>query len=270
MNRMSIDPLLASQLKDKYNAEGTVLRRAQLRMLEMLIFIDTICKKNNLTYWLDGGTLLGAVRHGGFIPWDDDTDICMPAKDAEKFKHIMLTEYPNTDFVLQCKETDNGYFGAWYVLRDKNSEYIQNSKLHNKRQYRGLQVDIFIVEDQVNDVFWHFSLLYQKVIDKFLNTSNSLFFSAIFAKPLYYIFHLFLIPIFRITSKRSAFYSMPYGSIWKYKLNKKSIYPLSQCTFENYDFFAPGNYDQYLKTEFGNWQDIPQNIWNHQANIVLK
>ena len=153
---------------------------------------------------------------------------------------------------------------------DKNSEYIQNSKLHNKRQYRGLQVDIFIVEDQVNDVFWNFSLLYQKVIDKLLNTSNSLFFSTIFVKPLYHVFHSFLIPLFRITSKRNVFYKMPYGSIWKYKLKKESIYPLSQCTFEKYDFCIPGNYDQYLKTEFGNWQNIPQNIWNHQATIVLK
>ena len=54
----------------KYNGEGTQLRKAQLCMLNILVEIDKICRKHNIPYWLDSGTLLGAVRHGGFIPWD--------------------------------------------------------------------------------------------------------------------------------------------------------------------------------------------------------
>lgn len=267
---MRIDTTIANQLKEKYNADGTILRRAQLRMLEMLLFIDSICQENHLTYWLDSGTLLGAIRHDGFIPWDDDADICMPQKDAEKFKQIILKNYPDHKFALQCKETDKGYFGAWYILRDKESEYIQNSKLHNKRFFRGLQVDIFIVEDHTNNVFWHCALLYQKIIDKILNTSDSLSLSAIFANPLYHFFHSILIPFFRITSHKKNYYKMSYGSIWKYKLKKESIFPITKCKFEEYNFCIPSDYDEYLKTEFGNWEDIPQNIWTHQANIIFK
>ncbi|MBD5280217.1 MAG: hypothetical protein HDS35_06710 [Bacteroides sp.] len=76
-----IDPKLQAELRAKYNPEGSDLRKAQLRMLSLLIFLDKVCKDNNLEYWLDSGTLIGAARHGGFIPWDDDCDIEMMEKD---------------------------------------------------------------------------------------------------------------------------------------------------------------------------------------------
>ena len=73
-----------------YNGEGTLLRQAQLRMLNILLEVDKICRKNNLSYWIDYGTLLGAVRHKGYIPWDDDIDISMPSDDYKKFTEIAI------------------------------------------------------------------------------------------------------------------------------------------------------------------------------------
>ena len=66
-----------------YNTDGTMLRKQQERMFEMLCVIDDICVKNEINYWLSGGTLLGAVRHGGFIPWDDD-EYKIAMEDLEK------------------------------------------------------------------------------------------------------------------------------------------------------------------------------------------
>jgi len=60
------------------------VKEAQNTMLKLLLAFDKICQENQLTYWLDHGTLLGAVRHQGFIPWDDDLDVSMPREDYEK------------------------------------------------------------------------------------------------------------------------------------------------------------------------------------------
>ena len=70
-----IDQEIQAKLREKFNPDGSMLRKQQLRMLEILLYIDKVCKENNINYWLSSGTLLGAVRHGGFIPWDDDLDI---------------------------------------------------------------------------------------------------------------------------------------------------------------------------------------------------
>ncbi len=67
--------------REKYNPDGSRLRCLQLGMLEILKYIDKVCSENNISYWLSSGTCLGAVRHGGFIPWDDDVDIEMLRPD---------------------------------------------------------------------------------------------------------------------------------------------------------------------------------------------
>ena len=63
-----IDEKFKEELKMKYNPDGSSLRKAQLRMLEILLFVDKVCKAHNIEYWIEGGTLLGAVRHVGFVP----------------------------------------------------------------------------------------------------------------------------------------------------------------------------------------------------------
>ena len=76
-----IDATIQQQLRERFNPEGSMLRKQQQRMLEILLHIDEVCTEHNIKYWLSSGTLLGAVRHGGFIPWDDDLDIEMLKED---------------------------------------------------------------------------------------------------------------------------------------------------------------------------------------------
>ena len=100
------------------------LRECQLKQLSILKEVDRICRKYNLIYWLDGGTLLGAIRHKGFIPWDDDLDIAMPIDDFEKFKKIVQKELPESLF-FQTKETDPSTPHHFAKIRDLNSFFVE-------------------------------------------------------------------------------------------------------------------------------------------------
>ena len=129
-----IDAKLQQSLRERFNPEGSMLRRQQLRMLEILLYVDKVCKEHNIRYWLSSGTLLGAVRHGGFIPWDDDLDIEMLREDYEKFVKV----FPNNeDFALQTLYTDPNYFNGFAKVRDLHSQ-ISEFELDRHYKYRGL------------------------------------------------------------------------------------------------------------------------------------
>ena len=114
----------------------------QNKILEILkIFIET-CEENNLTYYALGGTLLGAVRHGGFIPWDDDIDIGMPREDYEKFKKIASEKF--NDRYLFLSEDTPGYKKAFSVIRDTSTKIVMNYS--NIEQEESLWIDIFPID----------------------------------------------------------------------------------------------------------------------------
>lgn len=264
-----IDNDTNKEFRNKFNPEGSNLRLAQLRMLKMLKFIDKVCNDNGLTYWLDSGTLLGAKRHGGFIPWDDDTDICMPRRDAKRFREIMLKQNPSNEFVLQCRATDPGYFGAWCILRDTKTEYIQNSKMHNMRKYRGLQVDIFEVDDHCIEPIRQLIARYQHyLINKPLDTIDSVFLAKCIALPSYYILAVIKMMVRFISPKRD-YCIKPLGVVWKH-MQIINIYPLTRAKFEDGSFLTPGNADAYLTDMYGDWEVVPQNIETHNVEFIFK
>ncbi|MFK2244514.1 phosphorylcholine transferase LicD [Bacteroides fragilis] len=131
-----------------YNTDGTMLRKQQERMFEMLCVIDDICVKNEINYWLSGGTLLGAVRHGGFIPWDDDLDIQLMKDDYNKLLGLLKTELPE-QYQLQTSKTDRNYFARYAKVRDVNS-LLEDSDYTLGYKYKGIFIDIFLLKKQIN------------------------------------------------------------------------------------------------------------------------
>ena len=91
--------------------DPAVLRRLQLTILDILKDIDSICKENNIEYYIAYGTALGAVRHGGFIPWDDDIDICMTREAYDRFLEVMPNAMPEKYDLLDIKKDNQSSLG---------------------------------------------------------------------------------------------------------------------------------------------------------------
>lgn len=132
-------------LRLQYNPDGSKLRRMQLRMLEMLEVLDEICRRHGISYWLSGGSMLGAVRHQGFIPWDDDLDIEMLRPDFEKLMRLLPAELPD-HLKLQWHTTDENYFFSFAKVRDTRSRLFERNGYDRVFREHGIFVDIFPVE----------------------------------------------------------------------------------------------------------------------------
>ena len=123
--------------------EHQILRKAQLIMLDMLIEFDSICKKHQLQYWLDSGTLLGAVRHQGFIPWDDDIDLSMSIEDYNKLLKIAQSEL-SSEIFFQTSETDKNFKLDYIKLRSNKASIVEfHEKDKEIKYHQGVFVDIF-------------------------------------------------------------------------------------------------------------------------------
>lgn len=132
---------------DNRETGETPLRQCQLVMLRMLKIFDYLCKDHGIKYFLTGGSLIGAVRHNGFIPWDDDLDVGMTRENYELFVQRAVHELP-TDIFFQSDETDKYYPSGDFVearLRDKYSSYNHLYKKNNK-WHEGFQIDIFVYD----------------------------------------------------------------------------------------------------------------------------
>lgn len=118
------------------------IRKLQKTELEMLIEIDRICKKNGITYTLIGGSLLGAVRHQGFIPWDDDADVAMLRKEYDRFVKACKTDLDESRFYFQDMNETPGYRWGYGKLRRKNTLFLRDGQEHMPYE-QGMFVDIF-------------------------------------------------------------------------------------------------------------------------------
>ncbi len=120
------------------------LRSLQMVCLDILKEIDRICKKHNILYWMEGGSMLGAVRHHGFIPWDDDLDIAMFREDYNRFLKIAPQEL-KSDYFLQTEETDPDY-PLFFAKVRKNNTFLDEKQLSQFQIHKGIFVDIFPVD----------------------------------------------------------------------------------------------------------------------------
>ena len=112
--------------------------------LDLLKSFADVCEKNNLRYFMDGGTLLGAVRHKGFIPWDDDADVIMPREDYNRLSEIADREF-QTPYFFQTTLKEKGFFRTHAQLRNSDTTGFIEADA-NKNINKGIFIDIFVLD----------------------------------------------------------------------------------------------------------------------------
>lgn len=248
-------------LRAEYNPEGSTLRRAQLRLLDMAVYIQAVAKQLNIPCRLDGGNVLGAVRHGGFIPWDDDIDVVVDYKDFKKLCDY-LKSHPHPQFVLQDNSTDSGFYKAWACLRDLKSENksveegdSKDRRIHEAQKFRGLHVDIFPYESNILPSLQKFSA-------KCLVNANKLFAGKHpFLAQLGYNFLMKgMFPCFRLLGRfigRKDIMMHSYGA-WFYEQIPTSISkPHKDIIFEGKTFEGPADPDALCRNIYKDYMNLP-------------
>lgn len=225
--------------------------------IEMLQEIDTFCRSNHLKYSLSNGTLLGAVRHGGYIPWDDDVDIVMALPDINKFKESFHSDN------LQYIDVDVDKFHLYPFPRiiHKNTCSLTGK---NKQSY-GISIDLYPVlglpkTKEGIDQFFRTANRFLTV-RKFLLKLNSRIINSIPIKKIptfgwmvkHYRNYLFSYPY------EGTFYFFHYGGFlrWSKVMEKDLFDQMIDITFEDKTFMAFKDYDYYLKHVYGEYMVLP-------------
>lgn len=249
-----------------------ILRQLQLTEAEMLSEIARICDENSLNYYLIGGTLLGAVRHKGFIPWDDDLDIAMPRKDYEKFKVLCQTEL-NEKYYLHSIDTDPKYWVSFIKIRKKDTIFEPMQDKTIDTPYKGVYVDVFPLDNAKKErsLFQDFQAGICKALTSFQYRRRKATMPTktpaliVIAWPI-----LSLFPIKKISKiidwvmqwdkKESDQYYANIGSninIHKQTIEKVRFNPPSKLEFEGKLYSAPKEYDYVLTRLYGDYMVLP-------------
>ena len=263
-------------LRQEYNPDGAVLRKAQLRLLDMAIYLQETAKKIGVPCRLDGGNVLGAMRHGGFIPWDDDIDMVVDYKDFKRLCDY-LKAHPHPQFVLQDNDTDPGFYKEWACLRDLKSENRSHDnqqsadrRMHEAQKFRGLHVDIFPYEG--NMIPWLQRLAAKLSVN--VNTKLAGRYPLL-AQIAYKFLHVIVFPVFRLVGKlfgNPNLYMHSYGA-WFYEQNpRRCMIPHKDIVFEGHTFEGPADADELCRIAYGNYMDLPPRNKRdrHKIDVVFK
>lgn len=259
------------------------MNRVQKESFKILREIDRICRKHNIDYFLSSGTLLGAVRHKGFIPWDDDLDIGMTRDSLKKFEQVIGEEL-SSEFFYQTNNSDRYYFNSYPKIRSNSYSLIERTTKH-LNIHKGAWVDIFPYDNipdneedrisqfqsirKIDDIMRRFLYIYPSEKDRGLKKHIKSIVRYLNGKlvPLY-----FFLP--KLYNKRNFHINKHNGSdtdyvnMLCYPLSdheyegnvtlKEDITDLIQLEFEGIYTFAPKNYHRVLSNKYGDYMKLPK------------
>ena len=249
-----------------------LLRELQLKQMDMLVYFRDFCEKNNLTFYLIGGSLIGAIRNGGFVPWDDDIDVMLPRPDYERLTQLWKEQESNERFELL--RTDDKVFtgNIFTTLTDKNYTLVKANQTERDIPH-GLVMDVFPLDAAPDSPL-------RRKIQLIWTLIYSLFLAQVVPENhggMVGLGSRILLGIFKGDKIRRKIWQYAEKQISKYKFedNKyvtelcsgpkwmapkypKEIYSsVTYVTFEGERMPCMSGYDQYLTMVFGDYMQLP-------------
>jgi len=260
-----------------------------LQSLELMILKEfiNICEENNLTYYMYAGSLLGTIRHQGFIPWDDDLDVVMFREDFERFKEIFINNSHNKIKLLSI-ETEKDYFHLLAKLMLKDTLFEE--EWVNQVDFNiGINIDVFVLDDLSNNNFKrNYQLKKAFLYNKLLIMSKIKLDDLPFLTKLITHFGYYVLNLLRI--KPRWIYKRCLNFLKKYQnenaefvfdisataeeypqiFNKNEFKKVKKAKFEDIEVNIPANYDEILKSLYGEYMKLPpeEERYNHIAETL--
>ena len=251
------------------NLSQEQLRKVQLTELELLKEVDRICKKCGIRYNIIAGTLLGAVRHKGFIPWDDDADVAFLRDEYEKFRKACEKELNHEKYYFQDHRNTKGYRWGYGKLRKKNTIFLRENQEHMPYE-QGVFIDIFpldnVPENKILRIINNFHcFLIRKIfwseVGKITSSSKIkrvcfMTLNKMFGNRIYKHYDKLIKKLNRRPSKWVRTLAFPtankqYGYLRRWYETSQSI------VFEDFMFDTMESYDEYLTFKFGDYMQLP-------------
>lgn len=263
-------------MSQKSYTQEELLKIQSLELKALSVLIE-ICEKLSIDYFLVGGSCLGAVRHNGFIPWDDDIDVGMTREDYLRFL-AQAPEHLPKGYTLQtpynCKQ--NPYF--YTKLRIDGTKFVEYRNRRVK-MHHGIYIDIFPYDEVPDDEKRNLReyLRYRRLIQlavfrqcpgPYKKPDNAVrMCKAIVVRAMYYVLHLIpyrslMRKLDKLATKNNGANQQTYAclltSVWKAgSVRKEDLYPLLDHKFEELTVKIPRNWDAYLKTQYGDYWKLP-------------
>lgn len=259
------------------------LRKLQLTEYEMLKDVTKFCDDNGITYFLIFGTLLGAIRNGGFIPWDDDIDICMDVKNYRKFNKLAPKGLPSKYFVQNFRTEEKCYF-QWTKIRINNTTSI-DPRLKGLGIHFGICMDVFVINGFSDNNF------HRKLQIKMTKLQNDLLYKYYYlngnfkikTRKKYFCYkilpelvrrffirlldYLILIDLSKCEFCYNNFYRY-LNNCCKYKTNW--FKETERVKYENDYFLIPQKYEDILSSTYGDWRTPPpETERSGHGNIIV-
>ena len=243
-----------------------VLKRLQEIEFEMAVTVKDIFERHGIRFVIEYGSLLGAVRHGGFIPWDDDFDYVVFEEDYEKASEVLREELPDK-YILHDHQSDPKYLYSFSKVRHLHS-IAKEDGFTDDLKYKGISVDLFKGRIEANNRFARRLFLAENHLTSHRQKFNRKKTLSEFGKTVYYWGqYIWFKALHAVTPKSEYFHKSPDTDQYFTPLDK--YLPTSTVEFNGVSFPAPHDPDFVLADRYGNWRQFPKTITFHLKDIVI-